>query len=132
MGCNQSLVETRDGRPIFRSPLQPQAALAPRASPEVAAGSYTTPWDASGEGPLSRIGASLLIRGGFPSLVAAGPAEYLEIAAALASDRKRRAALAGSVRQRLSASPLCDAPAYARSVEFAYRALWRHWCRGQG
>ena len=31
----------------FRGPPQPQAALAPRASPGVAAGSYTTPWDAS-------------------------------------------------------------------------------------
>ncbi len=85
----------------------------------------------AGERPVSRIGASLLTRAGFVSLVASSPAQYLEVAAALASDRKRRAALAGSVRQRLAASPLCDAPAYARSVEFAYRALWRHWCRGE-
>ncbi len=35
---------------IFRSPPQPQAALAPRASPEVAADSYTTPWDVSDKG----------------------------------------------------------------------------------
>ncbi|MEI7607404.1 MAG: hypothetical protein WCJ64_08455 [Rhodospirillaceae bacterium] len=86
----------------------------------------------AGDRPVSRIGASLLTRAGFPSLVAATPGGYLETAAALASDRKRRAALAGSVRQRLAASPLCDAPAYAKCVEFAYRALWRHWCRGQG
>ena len=86
----------------------------------------------AGERPASRIGASLLTRAGFPSLVAATPGGYLETAAALASDRKRRAALAGSVRQRLTASPLCDAPAYAKCIEFAYRALWRHWCRGQG
>ncbi|MEI6559425.1 MAG: HD domain-containing phosphohydrolase [Rhodospirillaceae bacterium] len=32
---------------IFRSPPQPRAVLASRASPGVAAGSYTTPWDAS-------------------------------------------------------------------------------------
>ena len=86
----------------------------------------------AGDRPVSRIGASLLTRAGFVSLVASSPAQYLEVAATLASDRQRRAALAASVRQRLSASPLCDAPAYARGVEFAYRALWRHWCRGEG
>ena len=84
----------------------------------------------SGNRPVSRIGASLLARAGFTSLVATGPSQYLEVAATLASDRKRRSALAGAVRQSLAASPLCNADAFARTVEAAYRTLWRNWCRG--
>jgi hypothetical protein len=32
------------------------------------------------------------------------------------------------MRARLAASPLMDAPAFARSLEDAYRAVWRGWC----
>ena len=28
----------------------------------------------------------------------------------------------------MQASPLCDAKAYARDVEAAYRTMWRTWC----
>jgi len=31
-------------------------------------------------------------------------------------------------RERITTSPLCDAPAYAHSVEAAYREMWRKWC----
>ncbi|MCS5599360.1 MAG: hypothetical protein NZ707_06350 [Rhodospirillales bacterium] len=32
------------------------------------------------------------------------------------------------MRERITTSPLCDAPAYAHSVEAAYRDMWRKWC----
>jgi predicted O-linked N-acetylglucosamine transferase (SPINDLY family) len=32
------------------------------------------------------------------------------------------------LRARMSGSPLCDAPAFARDIEAAYRTVWRAWC----
>jgi protein O-GlcNAc transferase len=36
--------------------------------------------------------------------------------------------LRANLRERMAASSLCNAPAYARSVETAYRDMWRRWC----
>lgn len=43
----------------------------------------------------------------------------------------------GGVRQAnagqlMHASPLLDAPAYARALEAHYRQIWRQWCSQQG
>jgi protein O-GlcNAc transferase len=32
------------------------------------------------------------------------------------------------LRARMAASPLCDAPSFARKVEATYRSIWRLWC----
>lgn len=73
---------------------------------------------------LSRIGASLLTQIGLNELIAPDEDSYIAIAAALAADPHRRAALRAGLRARITASPLCDPMAYARSVEDVYMRLW--------
>ena len=63
------------------------------------------------------------------SLVADSPADYIAKAAALADDAAGLAALRTGLRPRMQRSPLCDGPAFARTLEQAYRSMWRAWCR---
>ena len=82
----------------------------------------------AGASPGARAGASLLKAAGLPELVAHSEDEYVKIAAALAADLSRLAELRSGLRARLQASPLMDAPRFARNVEVAYRRIWREWC----
>jgi predicted O-linked N-acetylglucosamine transferase (SPINDLY family) len=84
----------------------------------------------AGDRYMARMGASLLDAAGLPELVARTPDEYVALATRLADDRSRLAALRGSLRERLAASPLMNAPEFARSVERAYRRMWQAWCEG--
>jgi protein O-GlcNAc transferase len=77
---------------------------------------------------VGRVGASLLHGVGLPELVATTPEEYVDLATSLARDVARRASLSRELPHRVITSPLCDAPAHARSVEAAYRWMWRSWC----
>ncbi len=79
---------------------------------------------------VGRGGASQLTNLGLPELIAASPDEYVRTAAALAQNLPRLAGLRTGLRARLQKSPLMDAPRFAGSVEAAYRAMWRRWCRG--
>ena len=79
-----------------------------------------------------RVGASLSTRVGLAEHIAETPERYLEIAARLAQDVERRAALRTTLRARLNASPLCDAAGFAREMEVAYREMWRTWCNRRG
>ncbi len=76
----------------------------------------------------SRFGGSTLLGVGLGELIAHDPDEYVELAVALASDQRRLAELRRGLRERLLASPLVDAPQFARGVEAAYRQMWRSWC----
>ncbi|MEO8559473.1 MAG: tetratricopeptide repeat protein [Rhodospirillales bacterium] len=79
----------------------------------------------------ARVGQSLLHAMGLDEFVAADRAEYVAKATNLARDHARIGELRGSLRNKLLASPLCDAPGLTRQVEAAYRKFWRQWCHGQ-
>jgi predicted O-linked N-acetylglucosamine transferase (SPINDLY family) len=82
----------------------------------------------AGDRFLSRMSASFLTRVGLSDLVAQDDRTYVEAAKRLAADAQRRAGLRRTLRDRLAASPLCDPVAHARSIEDAYRRLWRDKC----
>lgn len=76
----------------------------------------------------ARHSVSHLTAAGLPELVADGPAPFLTLAAALASDLPRLEALRAGLRACVAASPLVDGPRFTRNLEAAYRAMWRDWC----
>ena len=80
-----------------------------------------------GQTVVGRAGFGQLMNLGLPELIAASPEQYVRIAAELAGDLPRLADLRATLRQRLRASPLMDAPRFARNVEAAYRQMWRRW-----
>ena len=86
----------------------------------------------SGYNHASRVGASLLAHTGLQPLIAYTEDEYVAKAVALAGNPAQLAALHGSLRERLLASPLCDGPAFMRKFESALRGMWLDWCRTQG
>jgi len=78
--------------------------------------------------PVSRGGLSILSNLGLPELVAQAEGGYVDIATRLAHDLPRLAELRRTLRSRMEASVLMDAPRFARHLEAAYRAMWRHGC----
>ena len=51
----------------------------------------------------------------------------------LAGDLPRLSGLRATLRDRLEASPLMNAPRFARNIEAAYHEMWRRWCvTGEG
>jgi predicted O-linked N-acetylglucosamine transferase (SPINDLY family) len=77
---------------------------------------------------VARAGLSLLTALGLTDLAASNDEEFLAIAVRLAEDRSRLVELRASLRERLRASPLMDAPRFARNMEAVYRDAWRRWC----
>ncbi len=86
----------------------------------------------AGSRHAGRVGVSLLTQVGLEDLVAQSEADYLALAVRLAADPTRLMRLRAGLRERVAASPLCDAVAFARDVEAAYRTMWRDWCARQG
>ncbi|HET9701352.1 MAG TPA: tetratricopeptide repeat protein [Burkholderiales bacterium] len=80
----------------------------------------------------SRMGWSLLSAAGLPEIATASPGEFVAAAAALASDAERLAALRRELRGRFEASPLRDEAGFTRSLELAYRRIWRECCAAGG
>jgi len=78
-----------------------------------------------------RVGVSLLSQLGLQELVAESPQDYLRLARQLAEDLDRLETLRGGLRARMARSSLCDASAFARKVEAAYRVMWQKWCSRQ-
>ena len=82
----------------------------------------------AGQTAVGRGGLSILSNVGLPELVAADAEQYVRIAVELAHDLSRLSELRATLRDRMQASPLMDAPRFARNVEAAYREMWRRWC----
>jgi protein O-GlcNAc transferase len=81
-----------------------------------------------GSSEIARSTSGLLRSIGLDQLVAGTEAEYHDIAVALAADLPRLAELRAGLRQRMADSTICNAPAVTRSLEAAYRDMWRRWC----
>jgi protein O-GlcNAc transferase len=81
----------------------------------------------AGRTHVSRVGVSLLENAGLPDLVAASEPEFVRLAVELARNAERRRHLRAHLREQMRASPLMDAPKFARDVETAYREMWRQW-----
>jgi predicted O-linked N-acetylglucosamine transferase (SPINDLY family) len=82
-----------------------------------------------GQTVVGRAGLSQLTNLGLPELIAQTPEQYVQIAADLTGNLPRLAELRRTLRARMQASPLMDAPRFARNVEAAYRQMWRNWCQ---
>jgi predicted O-linked N-acetylglucosamine transferase (SPINDLY family) len=81
----------------------------------------------AGDRLIGRQGASLLSAAGLADWVAHSPQQFVQIAVARANDLPALAALRASLRDRVLASPLFDAPRFARNLE---DALWGMWQQG--
>lgn len=79
----------------------------------------------AGRAHAARVSASLLAAAGLKDWIAETPESFAAMAAAKAQDLAALATLRLKLRDRLRASPLCDAQAHARGVEAAYRSMWR-------
>ncbi len=78
---------------------------------------------------LSRTGLSILSRLDMDFFAAPTPEEYVAKAVALARKVDALASIRSSLRQRMTASTLCNGKYYARCLEDAYRQMWHKWCR---
>ena len=77
----------------------------------------------------SRVALSQLRAVGLESLVASDENTFVTIAADLAADPVRLAALSSGLRERMLSSPLTDARAFTRSLEDAVQRAWEESCR---
>ena len=77
-----------------------------------------------GEIFASRHSASHMSNAGYPEWVAKDLDEYIAIAIARASDVAGLAAARQTMRDRVRASPLCDAPRFGRALGAALRHAW--------
>jgi len=84
-----------------------------------------------GKVPVSRAGLSQLTNIGLPELAVHSEEDYVRIAAELADDIPRLAQLRATLRPRMEASPLMDAPQFARGIEAAFRSIWQEWLHRQ-
>jgi protein O-GlcNAc transferase len=78
-----------------------------------------------GARPLSRQTHAVLQAIGRAEWSANSSADYVAIAARLARDPTELSRIRQGLREQLRASPLCDAPRFARDLEAIYRNLWR-------
>jgi predicted O-linked N-acetylglucosamine transferase (SPINDLY family) len=64
---------------------------------------------------------------GLTETIARDAGQYVELAVALAEDLPRLAAIRAGLRGRVAASPLCDAPRFARNLRALLRDVWQRW-----
>ena len=78
-----------------------------------------------------RLSSSILTTLGMTDWIASDRDDYVAIAACMAQDLGKLAALRASLRARFDASVLGDTAAYVGAAEHAYRTLWQAWCDRQ-
>jgi predicted O-linked N-acetylglucosamine transferase (SPINDLY family) len=81
-----------------------------------------------GDRGIARSSYSILQSLGAQELIASDAEEYVDINSRLAASRQWRHRLRASLRDRLRASPLMDAPRFVSDLEAAYRAAWVRYC----
>jgi protein O-GlcNAc transferase len=79
----------------------------------------------------SRYGLSFLDALGLRELATDDPVQFAQIAADLTSNLPKLAQLRSELRTRMQHSPLCDEVNFARTLEAAYRKMWKLWCEQQ-
>ena len=86
----------------------------------------------TGQTFCGRHSTSHLTNVGLSELVTTTPEDYVAVAVALARDPERLRVLRQGLRERMAASPLCDAKGYTRDLEAAYREMWQKYCEASG
>lgn len=81
-----------------------------------------------GDRHIARVSGSLLTAIGRSEWVAATPDDYVRIAAELASDPARLAAIRAGLRDEVKNSPLGDHPGQSARFAAALRTCWTAWC----
>lgn len=81
-----------------------------------------------GETVVGRAGWSQLSNLGLSELAALREKDFTVIATRLASDLDHLAELRRTLRPRMQASPLMNAPRFTQHLENAFRTLWRAYC----
>ena len=84
----------------------------------------------AGPTAYSRGGVSILSNVGLKEMITENPDQYVRTAIGVAQDLPRLGQLRSTLRQRMAASPLMNAPPFARDVEAVFRGMWRSWCVG--
>ncbi len=84
-----------------------------------------------GDRHVARVSASLLHAVGHPEWIAATPDDYVRIAAGLASDPARLAAIRAGLRDEMLVSPLLDHAGQSARFGDALRGCWSEWCARQ-
>ena len=82
----------------------------------------------AGDRHAALVGVSLLNAAGHREWIASSPDDYVRIAAGLAADRARLAALRAGLRDEMRRSPLLDHAGHALRFGAALRDCWRQWC----
>ena len=76
---------------------------------------------------LSHMGETIAHNAGLPDWIAADNDEYIAKVVKFATDLEHLAALRASLRLQVLASPLFDAPRFARNFEAALWEMWQTW-----
>jgi predicted O-linked N-acetylglucosamine transferase (SPINDLY family) len=82
----------------------------------------------AGQTHAGRFGVSLLTHAGLPEYITQSQEAYVEIALRLASDLGGLSDMRQSLRTQLQRSALMDAAGFTRSLEAAYREMWKNYC----
>jgi predicted O-linked N-acetylglucosamine transferase (SPINDLY family) len=82
-----------------------------------------------GDRMVSRQGEGILHNLDLADWIAKDENEYVDLAFSKAQDLSNLAKLRNELRNRLLASPLCDAKSFAQDLQNAFRSMWEKWLK---